>query len=81
MNALFLHPPGMRDPDRLVALRVKYDKLGLRSIVVSPPDFAQVRDSKRIFAAAAIEDTDDFNYTADAFPERLKRSGSFLGVV
>jgi hypothetical protein len=73
MNALFLHPPGMPHPDRLVALRVKYDKLGLKSIVVSAPDFAQVRDSKKIFAAAAIVDTDnDFNYTADAFPERLK---------
>ena len=72
MNALFLHPPGIRHPDRLVALRVRYDKLGLKSIVVSPPDFAQVRDSKKIFAAAAIEDADDFNYTADAFPERLK---------
>ena len=72
MNALFLHPPGMGDPERLVAPRVKYDKLGLRSIVVSAPDFIQIRDSKKIFAAAAIEDTDDFNYTADAFPERLK---------
>jgi len=73
MNALFLHPPGIRHPDRLVALRVKYDKLGLKSIVVSAPDFAQVRDSKKIFAAAAIVNTDnDFNYTADAFPERLK---------
>ena len=72
MNALFIHPPGMRHPDRLVALRVKYDKLGLRSIVASAPDFAQVRDSKKIFAAAAIEDADDFNYTANAFPERLK---------
>ena len=72
MNALFLHPPGIRDPGRLVAPRVKYDKLGLKSIVVSAPDFAQIRDSKKIFATAAIEDTDDFNYTADAFPERLK---------
>ncbi|HWH56826.1 MAG TPA: ABC transporter permease [Terriglobales bacterium] len=73
MNALFLHPPGIRHPDRLVALRVKYDKLGLKNIVVSAPDFAQVRDSKKIFAAAAIVDTDDdFNYTADAFPERLR---------
>ncbi len=73
MNALFLHPPGMRDPDRLVAPRVKYDNLGMKSIVVSAPDFAQVRDSKKIFAAAAIVNTDnDFNYTADAFPERLR---------
>lgn len=72
MNALFLHPPGMRHPHLLVAPRVKYDKLGLKSIVISAPDFAQVRDSKKIFAAAAIEDTDDFNYTAAAFPERLK---------
>ncbi|MHB8526693.1 MAG: ABC transporter permease [Candidatus Acidiferrales bacterium] len=72
INTLFLHPPGILHPARMVTLRAKYDKLGLKNIVVSAPDFAQARDSKQIFAAAAIETSADFNYTAGDFPERLR---------
>jgi predicted permease len=72
MNGLFLHPPGVAQPDRVVVQRVRYGKLGLKSIVVSAPDFAQVRDSKNIFQAAALEADVDFNYSAGEFPERLR---------
>ena len=72
INALFLHPPGLPNPDRVVAVRGKYDKLGLKSIVISAPDFAGIRDSKKIFAAAAIESESDFNYTAGDWPQRLQ---------
>jgi predicted permease len=71
VNGLFLHPPGITHPKQIVALRVRYDKLGLNNIVASAPDFAQVRDSKNIFAATAIESTTDFNHTGEQFPERL----------
>jgi len=72
INALFLHPPGLPNPDRVVAVRGKYDKLGLKSIVISAPDFAGIRDSRKIFAAAAIESDADFNYTASDWPQRLQ---------
>ena len=72
INGLFLHPPGVVHPERVVALRVRYTKLGLNNIVVSAPDYAQVRNSKRIFASAALEDTADFNYAAREWPERLQ---------
>ncbi|TAM83930.1 MAG: ABC transporter permease [Acidobacteria bacterium] len=72
INGLFLHPPGLPNPARVVAVRGKYDKLGLKSIVISAPDFAAIRDSKKIFAAAAIENTSDFNYTAGDWPQRLQ---------
>jgi predicted permease len=72
INALFLHPPGIAHPERVVALRARYSKLGLHNIVVSAPDFAQVRDSQKIFAAAAMEDGADFNYTGGERPERLR---------
>jgi putative ABC transport system permease protein len=72
INSLFLHPPGLPNPNRVVAVRGKYDKLGLKSIVISAPDFAGIRDSKKIFAAAAIEDDSDFNYTAGDWPQRLQ---------
>jgi predicted permease len=72
MNGLFLHPPGVAQPDRVVVQRVRYGKLGLKSIVVSAPDFMQVHDSKNIFQSAAIETTTDFNYSTGEFPERLQ---------
>jgi len=72
INALFLHPPGIAHADGVVALRAKYVKLGLENIVVSPPDFAQIRDSKQIFASAALEDAADFNYTGGDYPQRLR---------
>ena len=72
VNTLFLHPPGVAQPDRVVAQRARYGKLGLKNIVVSVPDYAQVRDSKNIFATAALETPASFNYTASAYPLRLK---------
>ena len=72
LNALFLHPPGVLHPEQVVALRVRYTKLGLSNIVVSAPDLAQVRDSKQIFTAAALEDTADFNYVEREWPQRLQ---------
>ncbi len=71
INGLFLHPAGVPDPDHLVAIRVKYDKLNLKSIVISPTDFADVRDSKQVFSSAAILDESDFNYLAGDQPQRL----------
>jgi putative ABC transport system permease protein len=72
INALFLHPPGIAHAEGIVALRAKYEKLGLENIVVSAPDFAQIRDSRRIFSSAALEDAADFNYTGGDYPQRLR---------
>src|SRR5271163_2506210 len=71
VNGLFLHPPGIPHPERLVALRVKYDKLGLMNISASAPDFAQVRDSTKIFDSAAIVAQSDFNFQSEEGPQRL----------
>jgi len=72
VNGLFLHPPGVKQPDRIVVQRVRYGKLGLKSISVSAPDFAQLRDSQNVAQSAALETEADFNYSAGAFPERLR---------
>src|SRR5258706_7789120 len=48
IDALLFHPPGISEPERVVAIRVKYDKLSLANIVVSIPDFTDVRDSKEL---------------------------------
>jgi len=71
INSLFLHPTGISDPDHLFAVRVKYDKLNLKSIVISAPDFKDVRDSKEIFSSAAAENEESFNYIGPEGPQRL----------
>lgn len=72
VNTLFLHPPGVAQPDRVVAQRARYNKLGLKNIVVSVPDYAQVRDSKNVFSTAALCTGTTFNYTAGDFPQQLQ---------
>lgn len=71
INGLFLHPAGIANPAHLFAIRVKYDKLNLKSIVVSAPDFGDILKSKQIFSSAAAVDEESFNYRAADRPVRL----------
>lgn len=71
VNSLFLRPPGISHPERVVVQRVRYGKLGLKSIVVSAFDFSLIRDSKQVFDSAAIETPSDFNYTSGTWPQKL----------
>ncbi|MGH9727379.1 MAG: ABC transporter permease [Candidatus Acidiferrales bacterium] len=72
VNTLFLHPPGVAHPEQVVVQRVRYSKLGLKNIPVSVPDFTRMRDSKQVFASAALETEMDFNYTAGDWPQKLQ---------
>jgi predicted permease len=71
INGLFLHPAGIADPAHLFAIRVKYTKLNLPSIVISAPDFADVRNSRQIFSSTAASNEEGLNYLAPEGPERL----------
>jgi len=71
INSVLLNPSGIREPDRVVVIRVKYDKLNLKSISTSAPDMVDIRESKEIFSSAALLDQADFNYSGGASPERL----------
>src|SRR5438132_1896253 len=71
-NGLILHPAGVSEPDRVVVGRVKYDKLNLKSIPLSAPDFADIRNGREVFSSAAVEEGADFNYTGGEYPERLQ---------
>src|SRR5579872_1892740 len=71
VNQVLLNPAGISDPSRVVALRVKYEKLALLNIGVSVPDFADVLHSTQQFESAALYSTGGFNYTASGVPERL----------
>jgi len=72
INGLFLHPTGISHPDHLFAVRVKYDKLNLKSIVISAPGFKDIRDSKQIFTSAAAEYQESSNYLSPTGPQRLR---------
>src|SRR5579862_1057036 len=71
INSLLLHPPGMTDPDRIVSIRVKYDRINLKNIVTSVPDYASIRDSRQVFSSAALFGFSMFSYVNGGNPERL----------
>ena len=54
VNALLLHPAGIADPERVVAIRVHYDKLNLKNIGVSAPDLGDVRNTRELFEYASL---------------------------
>ncbi len=72
VNQLLLNPRGVQHPERVVSLRVHYDKLALRNIGVSIPDFADVLHSSAQFDSAALIETRSFNYRGSTTPERLR---------
>ncbi len=72
VNQVLLRPPGIAHPERVVAIRVKYDKLNLASIPVSVPDFADVQRGTQVFESGAVLNEGDYNYTGGDVPERLR---------
>ncbi|HLN03528.1 MAG TPA: ABC transporter permease [Bryobacteraceae bacterium] len=72
VNALLLHPAGIANPERVVAVRVRYYKLNLMSIGPSAPDLGDVRDNRALFEHAALWNDADFNYAGRDLPERLQ---------
>jgi predicted permease len=72
VNQLLLNPPGVAGPERIVAVRVRYEKLNMTSIGMSAPNFANVRDSRELFEHTAIVGDGQYNYTGGAVPEQLK---------
>src|SRR5438046_10667483 len=71
MNALFFHPAGVSDAERVLAVRAKYDKLALKSIELSLADFVNVRDSKEVFSSAAVDIAAGYHYAGNGVRERL----------
>src|ERR1700678_1411363 len=70
-NQVLLNPAGVDHPSTVVAERVRYDKLALKSIGVSAPDFKDAQNSTQVFESAAILRGGNFNYTASGGPEKL----------
>ncbi len=71
VSQVLLRPPGIANPDRVVAVRARYEKLNLISIALSAPDFRDMQRGTTVFEAAAVLRATDYNYTAGDVPERL----------
>src|SRR5271154_5839091 len=72
VNEVLLNPAGVSDPGRVIALRAKYDKLALKSIPVSVPDFDDAHKGAQWFESGAMLGGGDYNYTGSGVPERLQ---------
>ncbi|MEO8660010.1 MAG: ABC transporter permease, partial [Bryobacteraceae bacterium] len=72
VNQVLLNPPGIVEPERVVSVRARYEKLNMASIDMSPTDFDDARKSSAIFDAVAAQGEGDFNYTGTTTPERLQ---------
>jgi predicted permease len=70
-QALFA-PPGIADPDRVVAVRARYGKLNLPSISLSAPDFDDVRRATEVFEHAAVMEPRSLNYTGGDTPQLVE---------
>jgi predicted permease len=65
VQAVLLHPAGIGDPARVVALRARYTHLNLPNIGVSVPDFADARSLKNQVEYAALSQSGSFNSIVD----------------
>src|ERR1035438_1232598 len=72
VNQVLLNPAGIAHPERIVSVQARYEKLALRNIGVSIPDFADVLHSTQQFESAALIERGDYNYTGSTVPERLR---------
>ena len=72
VNSILLNPPGIHDPGRIAVMRVRYNKLNLKSIEISMTDFDDLHDRRDVFQAAAFAGPASFNYETASQPIRLK---------
>jgi macrolide transport system ATP-binding/permease protein len=79
VNQILLHPPGVFEPQRIVVVRTRYDKLNLNFDGASPPALADARANKQIFQSAAAVRPISFNYADGAAPARLRGAAVSAG--
>jgi predicted permease len=71
VNEILLHPPGVSDPQRIVGVRSRYDKLNVNLETTSAPAFAAARANKQVFEHSAAMRLVSLNYANRDAPLRL----------
>jgi predicted permease len=74
VNQALFSPAGLSEPDRVVAVRARYLKLGMPSISISGPDFRDVRDTRDVFRHTAVAQGNDVVYEQGGEPRVLRAS-------
>ncbi len=74
VNQALFSPEGLSQPDRVVAVRARYLKLGMPSISISGPDFRDVRDARDVFQQTAVAQGSDVVYEQGGEPRVLRAS-------
>jgi predicted permease len=72
VNQALFAPEGLAAPDRIVAVRARYNKLNLPSISTSGPDFRDVRDARDVFEHTAASERSDVVYDEGGEPKVLQ---------
>jgi predicted permease len=72
VQAVLLHPAGIDEPARVASFHVRYAQLNLPSIVVSPPDFADVQSLSSLVDSAALVGGNSFNATFNGRTRHLR---------
>src|ERR1051326_4160231 len=68
VNQILLHPPGISEPQRIVVVRTKYEKLNLDFEMASAPALADIRANPQIFEYAGAARPASFNYADRQVP-------------
>jgi predicted permease len=74
INGILLHPVGIPRADRVLAVRVRYETLNLRSIVISGTDFADLQNATSVFSTAALQLPADLSISLDTGPHHVVAS-------
>src|ERR1044071_1117844 len=72
VNGVLLKPFPFAAPDRLVVIWERSMKQGLPRMVVSPPNFADLRAQNQVFQKMAAYRLQDFTVVSDSEPERVR---------
>lgn len=72
INTVLLRPPPYTDPERLVAIRQKFPKIGEATLGASPAEYLDYRDRQRAFSSIAGYEDAVFDLTGGPEPVRVR---------
>ncbi|HKW99401.1 MAG TPA: ABC transporter permease [Bryobacteraceae bacterium] len=72
VDGVLLRPLPVHDPARVMVVHERFTALGLPSIGVSAPDFADITALHDVFENTAVVSGGDYNLTGSEKPERLE---------
>lgn len=72
VNSVVLRPLPYKDSERLVAVWVSIYRPGLEKLVLSAPEFVDIRDRNSVFEAMSAYSIQGVNLTESAEPERVR---------